>query len=204
MTRSLAFGVLLALAMPAAPAAHQLDEYLQAARISLARDRVAVEIDLTPGANIAGDIIAMVDRDSDGVVLPLEARAYGDAVVGDLELTFDGRQVRLALSAIEVPSIGEVHGGVGTMQLTATAVLDDVRAGRRQLRFSNRHHPEVSVYLANALVSTDRDLHVVAQRRDRRQQVLDVEYEIVSSWPRQVIWVLFGATLVVSRIVRRS
>jgi hypothetical protein len=36
---------------------HRLDEYLQAARLSLASERVALEIDLTPGIAIAPGII---------------------------------------------------------------------------------------------------------------------------------------------------
>ena len=197
--------VLLALAMPASPAAHQLDEYLQAARVAFARDRVVLELDLTPGANIAGEIVAQIDRDDDGVVLPREARAYAEAVIGDLELALDDRQIQLTLSTIEVPSVTEMYRGVGTMRLTATGVLDDVRAGTRHLRFSNRHHPATSVYLANALVSTDRDVQVAAQRRDRRQHQLDVEYTIAPRWSLHLIWLLFGVTLVVSRMaVRRA
>ena len=195
--------VLLALAMPASPAAHQLDEYLQAARVAFARDRVVLELDLTPGANIAGEIVAQIDRDDDGVVLPREARAYAEAVIGDLELAFDDRPIQLTLSTIEVPSVAEMHRGVGTVRLTATGVLDDVRAGTRHLRFSNRHHPATSVYLANALVSADRDVQVAAQRRDRRQQQLDVEYTIAPRWSLHLIWLLFGVTLVVSRMAAR-
>jgi nickel/cobalt exporter len=203
MRRTLPAVVVLALAMAARPAAHQLDEYLQAARIAFARDRVVLEIDLTPGANIAGEIVGALDRDGDGVVLPLEARAYGEAVIGDLELTFDGRPVRLQLEAIEVPAVADMRRGVGTMQLTAVGPLEDGRAGTRRLRFTNRHHPETSVYLANALVSADRDVQVVAQRRDRRQQQLDVEYEIGSRWPVQLTWVLFGATVMVAQMAAR-
>ena len=65
------------LAMPAESAAHRLDEYLQAARVSLARDRIALEVDLTPGANIAPAIVALLDRDGDGTISPIEAEAYG-------------------------------------------------------------------------------------------------------------------------------
>jgi hypothetical protein len=203
MKRLLPVVVLLTLAMPARPAAHQLDEYLQAARIAFARDRVVLELDLTPGANIAGAIVTVLDRDSDGVVTPLEARAYAEALIGDLEVTFDDRPVQLTLSTIEVPPVAEMYGGVGTMQLTAMGELDDVRAGTRRLRFSNRHHPAASVYLANALVPSDRDVRVVGQRRDRRQQQLDVEYTIASRSSFHLIWVLFGATLMVSRIEAR-
>jgi hypothetical protein len=193
----------IALAMPARPAAHQLDEYLQAARIAFARDRVVLELDLTPGANIAGEILASVDRDRDGIVHPLEARAYGEAVIGDIVLELDGRPVRLTLETIEVPAVADMQRGVGTMQLTVVGALDDVRGGTHELRFSNRHHPAASVYLANALVPGDRDVQVVAQRRDHRQQQIDVEYKIGSQWPLQLIWVLAGVTVIGSRVAAR-
>ncbi len=203
MKRVLLAAVALAPTMSARTAAHQLDEYLQAARIAFARDRVVLELDLTPGANIAGEIVAAVDGDGDGIVLPLEARAYAEAVVGDLDLTFDGQPVRLTLEAVEVPTLAEMRRGVGTMQLTVSGAIGGARAGTRHVRFTNRHHPATSVYLANALVSADRDVQVVAQRRDHRQQQIDVEYKIGSRWPLQLIWVLVGVTVIGSRMAAR-
>jgi hypothetical protein len=203
MMRTLPAVFVLALALPARPAAHQLDEYLQAARIALERDRVLLEMTLTPGANVAGDIVAALDRDGDGIVLPLEARAYGESVVGHVELTFDGRPVRLALEVIEVPPVADMHRGLGTMRLTAIGALEDVRAGTRHLAFTNGHRPAMSVYLANALVPVDRGVQVRAQRRDRRQQQLDVEYEVASRWPVQLTWTLLGAVVMVSLVAAR-
>jgi hypothetical protein len=200
MTRMFLVAAMLGLAMPAWIEAHQLDEYLQAARVGFARDRVVLEIDLTPGANIASEIVRSLDRDGDGVVVPLEARAYGETVVGDLALALDDRPVRLTLSTIEVPSVPEMHQGVGTMHVTVTGELDRVRSGTRHVRFSNHHHPASSVYVANALLSTDPGVRVVAQRRDRQQRQIDVEYVVASGWPLQLIWLLFGATLIVSRL----
>jgi hypothetical protein len=205
MRRLLPAVVLLALVSPARPVAHQLDEYLQAARVAFTRDRVVLEIDLTPGANIFSAIMAVLDRDADGVVQPLEARAYGETVIDDVDLTFDERPVRLLLSTIEVPSVAEMRVGSGTMQLIAEGSIGTPRSGTHHLRFRNHHHPAGSVYLANALVPGDRDIQVVGQRRDRLQQQLDVEYTVASRWSRNLVWVLFGATLVISRIaVRRA
>jgi len=194
---------LLTLAMPARTAAHQLDEYLQAARIAFARDRIVLELDLTPGANIAGEIVSALDSDGDGIVQPLEARAYGRAVVGDCELIFDGQPVDLMLETVEVPAVADMRRGVGTMQLTVSGALAGAHAGTRHLLFTNRHHPATSVYLANALVSADRDVQVVAQRRDHRQQQIDVEYKIGSQWPLHLIWVLVGVTVIGSRVAAR-
>ena len=204
MKRLLPIIALLVLVMPVRPVAHQLDEYLQAARIAFARDRIVLEIDLTPGANIAGEIVAALDSDGNGVVQPLEARAYGQAVVGDFDLSFDGQPVHLALETIEVPAVAEMRRGVGTIQLTVAGTIGPAPDGTRHVRFTNRHHPATSVYLANALVSADRDVQVVSQRRDYRQQQIDVEYKIGSRWPLQLIWVLVGVTVIGSRVAARQ
>jgi hypothetical protein len=204
MKRLLPIIALLVLVMPVRTVAHQLDEYLQAARIAFARDRIVLEIDLTPGANIAGEIVAALDSDGNGVVQALEARAYGQAVVGDFDVSFDGQPVHLTLETIEVPAVAEMRRGVGTIQLTVAGTIGPAPDGTRHVRFTNRHHPETSVYLANALVSADRDVQVVSQRRDYRQQQIDVEYKIGSRWPLQFIWVLVGVTVIGSRVAARQ
>jgi hypothetical protein len=193
---------LLALAMPDRVRAHQLDEYLQAARIAFARAGVELQVDLTPGVAVAGEIVAGLDRDGDGLVRPAEARAYGDAAIDCLELTLDGHVVRLALTHIEVPPVADMRRGLGTIQLTAAGTFDDVGRGSHHVRFANRHHPATSVYLANALVPADHGVRVVAQRRDERQQQLEIEYAVASQWPVQLIWLIAGA-LVTSRVLLR-
>ena len=157
--------IVFALVMPAEPSAHRLDEYLQAARLSLARDRVTLELDLTPGVNIAPAIVALLDRDGDGTISPVEAGAYGQAVLSDLVLELDGRPVALTLTRVEAPSIGEMRDGSGTIQVRAAGNVDAVGPGRRRLDFRNNHQPAGSVYLVNALVPQDGDVRVVASDR---------------------------------------
>jgi hypothetical protein len=202
MTRLLPAVVLFVLALPAQTAGHQLDEFLQAARIAFARDRIVLEVDLTPGANIAGEIVAALDANGDGIVQPLEANAYGQAAVNDFDLVFDGRPVRLTLESVEVPNVGDLRSGVGTMQLTVSGAIGEGRPGTRHVRFTNRHHPTTSVYLANALVPADREVQVVAQRRDYRQQQIDVEYAIAPQGSSRLLWLLFGATVLLSIVGR--
>ena len=146
-----ALGVLLAL--PAPCLAHRLDEYLQATRISLAHDRIDIEIDATPGALMARDITSRLDLDADGHISPLEAEAYGQAVLRDVQLDLDGVPLLLTLTRVEVPSIGEMSDGVGTIQIRATGHIAPIAPGRRSVVFVNNHRPDGSVYLANALVS---------------------------------------------------
>jgi hypothetical protein len=58
-------------AVPAS--AHRLDEYLQAARVDVRADGVVVELDLTPGENLAGDAAAVLDPNGDHAIDPSEA-----------------------------------------------------------------------------------------------------------------------------------
>ncbi len=76
-------GLSLAIAVAAGTgvSAHRLDEYLQAVRIDVHADGVAIDLSLTPGADIAESIVATIDRDHDGMVTVDEQRAYATDVV---------------------------------------------------------------------------------------------------------------------------
>ena len=181
-----------ALVMPAETSAHRLDEYLQATRLSLARDRITLEVDLTPGVNIAPAIVTLLDRDGDGTISPIEAGAYGQVVLSDLVLELDGRPVALTLTRVETPPLGEMRDGSGTIQVRAVGPVDAIGSGRRRLEFRNNHQPAASVYLANALIPQDDDVGVVAQIRDPRQRGVRIEYDVHPRWPGRLIWLVLG------------
>jgi hypothetical protein len=205
MTKILASAVVLLLAMPRPAAAHRLDEYLQAARVSLAHDRIVLELDLTPGSSIAAAIVTLLDRDADGSISPVEARAYGLDVLSGVSLELDGRPVALTLTRVEVPPIEEMHDGSGVIQVRASGGIDASRATRRLLYFRNDHRPDGSVYLANALLPEGREVTVLSQRRDPRQQQIHVEYAIGSRWPGQVLSVVLAVfVLTLPIVLRRS
>jgi len=203
MSKVFAAAIVFVLVMPATTAAHRLDEYLQAARVSLGRDRITLEVDLTPGANIASAVVALLDRDGDRTISPLEAEAYGRAVLADLMLELDDRPVAMALTRVETPTIDEMLDGLGTLQLRAVGKVETVGAGRRQLYFRNNHQPAASVYMVNALVPEDGDIGVVVQTRDPRQQLVRIEYRVGPQWPLQLLWLALGAAVVSTPIVLR-
>ncbi len=74
--------------------AHRLDEYLQATRLSVALDRIELEIDLTPGVSIAERIVTAIDTDRDGRFSPAESDAY--AAHGVERVGADRRRARAA------------------------------------------------------------------------------------------------------------
>ena len=196
--------VLAAAAMPATPAAHRLDEYLQASRVSVARDRVALEVDLTPGANIASEVIGSLDRDGDAAISPIEAQSYGQSVLADLVVQLDGRPVSLTLTRVEISTIAELREGMGAIRVQATATIDGSVAGRRELHLQNDHQPEKSVYLANALVPDTADVRIVSQRRDSRQRDLRIEYTVEPRWPAKLVWLLAGVSVLAGLLVQRA
>jgi hypothetical protein len=158
--------------------AHRHDEYLQAARLGVEPRRIELQIDLTPGIAIADAIIGDVDRDRDGTLSRDEQRAYVDRVLDALDLRVDGRPLRVQPVASTFPSLDTLRDGVGTIQLRMAATVPRLSQGDHELAFRNRHRPDVSVYLANALVPDGDRIAITAQRRDVAQRELTIAYVV--------------------------
>src|SRR5438128_2322190 len=107
--------VLLSMGTPAS--AHRLDEYLQAALISVEKDRVQVQIRLTPGVAVFPIVLAIIDTDADGVISESEQRVYTERVVRDLSVTVDGDRLKPRLVSTKFPGTGEMKEGHGEIQL---------------------------------------------------------------------------------------
>jgi hypothetical protein len=105
--------------------------------------------------------------------------------------------VPLNLIAADAPPIADMSVGVGTMRVRASANISSTGSGRHWISIINTHHPETSVYLANALVPTDNVVQIREQRRSQDQHSLIIEYAIGPLvWPR-VAWLLSAVTLLV-------
>ena len=115
-----AIGILLT--FPATTSAHRLDEYLQATRISLALDRIVVEIDLTPGVDVAPMIFALINTNHDGRISEVEGRTYASQFLKEIVLEVDGQGQRLALIRSQFPSFQELSAGLGTIRIEARAL----------------------------------------------------------------------------------
>jgi hypothetical protein len=205
MTRALAMAGAIALSCswPMAVSAHTLDEYLQATRVSFERAQVSIEMDLTPGSNIAAAVTTLIDADRNGVVTPAEAHAYGQAVIGDLIITFDRRPLMLSLQRIEIPPLEELTAGGGAIRLRVAASQASVPAGRHEIELRNHHLPDLSVYLVNALLPADREVTVLAQRRDARQSSAVIEYQVRRGIDPGA-WLLAGFAALAGLIVLRA
>jgi hypothetical protein len=178
--------------------AHRRDEYLQAARIGIEAGAVDLELNLTPGIDVAGAIVADIDRDRDGALSEGEQRAYGSLVLSALTVEVDGTPVRAQLTGFTFPGIDAVTRGEGTIRMQLAGTLPRLSAGPHQLVFRNRHNPNRSVYLANALVPATGDVTITAQRRDPDQTELTIEYLLRAAPARLApAWLLGGLAVTV-------
>jgi len=173
--RCIAAACLLLIALTSPASAHQLDEYVQASKLSVGKDQVRVELRLTPGVKVLPSVLAGIDANGDGRLSSVEQRAYAERVQRDLSLVLDGKRLPLRLVAVRFPDVGDMKEGLGEIQLELVA---DVPAGSaaRTLTFENHHRSDVAVYLANALVPPDADIRIAAQRRSYDQASFTLDY----------------------------
>jgi hypothetical protein len=177
--------------------AHRLDEYLQAARLAVEPDRVGLELDLTPGMAVANEIIAEIDRDRDGSLSPQEQIAYAAKVLSAIDLEVDGRPLQLQPAMPTFPDLDAVRRGEGTIRLRSRAFLPSQSEGAHQLFFRNGYRPEVSVYLANAVVPPSDRVAVDTQRRNRDQRELTIDYAVRTGSPAHTgAWLLISLAVV--------
>lgn len=168
----------VALVASARLSAHRRDELLQAARIAIEPSRVQLQLDLTPGIEVADAAIADIDRNRDGVLSPDEQRQYVANVLSGVTLDVDGVALRLGRAAATFPDVQAFTRGEGTIQLRVEATPPPLLDGVHRLSYRNRNRPDVSVYLANALVPEDDRVAVHGQRRDMDQRDLTIEYAL--------------------------
>ena len=169
--RRMGVRAVLALGLAGGAAAHRLDEYLQATLIGVTRDAIDVEIQLTPGVAMLPVLMAVIDQDRDGRISSAEERAYVGRVAREVTLRVDGVTAPLSLIESEFPTIEAMREGLGTIRMKMHAA----RSGR-QLRFENRHLPQVSAYLVNCLAAPSDGLVVRRQERDELQRSIEFEY----------------------------
>lgn len=185
---------LLVLVAPCA-LAHRLDEYLQATQILVGRDRIVVDIYLTPGTAVAPAILSTIDTNGDGLISGSEGAAYGQSVLKSVRLMVDNKPRELSLSSSEYPPMDQLSGGIGFIHLeTVTPRVSDSE-GSHRIEFENNFLPGTSVYLANAMIPLDRIVKIRHQQRDLLQRDLQIDYEIGSERPYYPgpAWLLIAA-----------
>jgi len=160
--------------------AHRLDEYLQAARLSIAPDRVVLKMDLTPGVDVAPMIFWLINANHDGRISESEEREYANQILNDVVLEIDGQHEQFELVRSQFPSFEEMRAGIGAIRIEAQAVWRS-SPGRHWLFYQNNHKPDLGAYLVNPLVPASREIEITQQRRDPAQRELRLDFEVRSS-----------------------
>jgi hypothetical protein len=115
--------------------------------------------------------MAVIDQDRDGRISAGEERAYVGRVAREVELRVDGVPAPLSLIESNFPTLEAMREGLGTIGIR----LRTARSGH-ELRFQNRHLPQVSAYLVNCLAAPSDGLVVRRQERDAAQRSIAFEY----------------------------
>ncbi len=165
---------LLAMLLAGMGYAHRLDEYLQATLLAPDKDGVEVQLQLTPGVAVLPLVLPLIDRNSDGRISPEEETSYARWVANDLELRLDGRVVSLEVIEKEFSSLDQMREGLGGIRLKLRG-----KGYGRELRFKNRHLPELSAYLVNCLASEG--LSTGTPMRDEAQRSIGFVYSVAGA-----------------------
>ena len=195
--RNCAAVVLLAIAAGSTGvAAHRLDECLQAARIAVEPDRLALELDVTPGVAIAESFIPEIDRDRDGTIAAHEQQEFIRRILGSVDLSLDGHRIELSDGTATFPELAALRTGEGMIRLRTDVAVPRPSAGVHEISFRNRYRGDVSVYLANALVPDSDRVAITAQHHSAEQRELMIDYELHAEtatlpWP----WIAAAAAL---------
>ncbi len=156
-------------------AAHRLDEYLQAALLTVERNRIDLQVRLAPGVAVLPFVLAGIDTDGDGVISASEQRIYAARVLRDLSVTIDGERLELRQVSMRFPATGEMKEGLGEIQLEFAAETPG-HGPNRKLIFENHHQSRIAAYLVNCQVPRDPDIRLVAQNRNESQSRYELDY----------------------------
>jgi hypothetical protein len=168
--------VLALFALPSTVFSHRLDEYLQATLAVIERDRIRLQINLTPGVAVAENVLSLIDRDHDGLITTNEAVAYSQLLKSDIVVRLDERDVKLKCIASYFPGLAELRTGWGFIQLEFSATTGVLSSGPHKLTIENRHLPKISVYLVNAAEPASGSIQITKQTRNENQSTAEIQF----------------------------
>lgn len=167
---------LLALPLPSLPGwarAYPVDEVVQGAYLTLAPGQVRLELDVAPGAEVAGAVLPALDADR--AASEAEARAYVEAVLSASLILLDGEPAAWDLVTVAPPDLGVAAEGAAAIRIEAVVPRLE-REEARSLVYENRDEPATSIRIANVFLSPGDGWtwKVAGQGRDDRGQRLAV------------------------------
>ncbi len=171
--------VLAAIACPVHALAHPVDELVNVAYLFLQPGEIVLELDLTPGAQVAGTILSVLDADGDRAISDTEASNYAQVVLEQTSLTIDSAIGRWTLSEVAVPSLESLEFGHGTIRIVASANRPE-EAGEHALSFENLYRPVPNQWTANVFLRPNEgwSYDLLTQQRSQKAQQLAVTFEV--------------------------
>ncbi|MCE2563579.1 hypothetical protein [Komagataeibacter sp. FNDCF1] len=166
---------LVALAAPAH--AHRLDEYLQATVIDVTRQHITLAVRLTPGIEVAPNVIHQIDTNGDGVLSPREQQDYAGQVARELSFSLNGHQVALKVGEAAFPSVAAMRAGDGVITLRFDIGVA-LGPGPYRLACTSHAMGHDRVYLVNTLLPHDPDIHAGRQWRSADQSSYRLDFTV--------------------------
>lgn len=179
-TISVIAAALTAFALVGQVHAHRATGLLQASLVDVQPSQVAVEVTLVPGIDIAPKIIALLDRNGDGLFSDAESTAWSAHFLAGQRVTVDGRSLPLKLTGIHASPLMEMIGGHAEIVVSFTADIGNLAQGPHSIVCANRYEPIPCAFQINGLVPKVPGVRIINHRRDERQQelALDSEFSI--------------------------
>jgi hypothetical protein len=169
--------LLVFITLPAKVLAHRLDEYLQGTLVSIEPGEIRLEINLTPGVAVAGQVLALIDRNKDDSISTNEAAAYAQLLKRDLVVKLDGHDGTLKCDACTFPAPAELRTGLGIIMIEYSVKIGRLAAGTHRLSFDNRHLPALSIYLFNAARPRNGSIQITGQKRNETQSIGEITFD---------------------------
>ncbi len=161
-------------------AAHRLDEYLQATVAMIEPDGIRLRINLTPGVDVADQVLAKIDRNRDAIISDKEAATYAESLRRDLVVRLDQSDAGLEVAALSFAEVDELRTGRGTIRIEFSVTATPLVAGAHTLTVKNRHLPKASVYLFNAALPKSDSVNIGRQKRSNDQHRGEIDFEVIS------------------------
>ena len=174
--------------------AHSLDQLVQAAYLDLGLKSLELELVMTPGQEIAPELLLLIDQNQDRQLNPSEMRAYANQILNEVSLRVDGTPQTLDVQNVTTPQTADFLAGTGIFQIVAYASLPE-RSGRHVLEFANAYQPVPSAYLVNSFVQSEQ-LRIASQARSPDQREYRLEYGLESGLGVELYLKLAGVLLV--------
>ncbi|MFT9257180.1 MAG: hypothetical protein ABF535_03805 [Acetobacter sp.] len=163
--------------LPASVWAHRMDRTLQATTITLAQDHIMLHLRLTPGQDVAENIIRQMDRNGDGRLSFAERQAYVAQIEQRLSFSLNGHPAPLVAEIARFPSFTAIRTGSGIIDLQFRIKVS-LQQGTYRLAYDSQGMGPETVWLVNCLMPRDPAIHVIQQKRSVNQSSYTLDFSV--------------------------